>query len=488
MAVPSSIQLTDNQFDQFLNRIVPNNPTSASTVSKRNLGSAFTLLTTGAAFTALSQFETWSWFGEKAWQAAAYTANALWMHYLGSLIYNSGSYVNRWMQNLGLLPIQKLPDTDIGKISIGGIKLPDWSNQKSFLSGFKQITTDLASSIENFSNSLSDSTAKVFYVSGSACLSLYILYSGLKMGFKYAEKKLIDPLGRPVLSKTYKMDDRITHFYNYFMAPIEWASQWMYSKKPSVEKLTPIFNAKIEKKMEEMIQSIQLISQTSGVFYNVLLWGPPGTGKTMGAEYIADKMGVNFIEISGGDIAKFMGSNQHPVALIDQVFSRMNASDRPVILFIDELDAIGLDRSRLDPSRIEILNALLNHTGSPSKKIILMGATNRPEDLDAALLSRFSEKWHITPPEKKERLEMLRMYVYYFFKEAEDLKVFTPELLGQLNEVLEGQTGRSIHALLNKWLLKKHKNLRLSKEMILKATLEFLEDQKELQKVFANKG
>lgn len=431
-----------------------------------------------------------SWMKKNCWNGSTYLIYALGMGCLGTFIVNVVSHMTWHMREWGLMPIQKFPPMDIGRIKLEGIVMPNFDNQEGFLSGFKGIAEGLSQSIENFSDSFSNSTSKVIFASGSAMLSLYLLYRGVRTGFNYGEKKLIDSLGRPVLSKTYKMEDRITKMYQGLMSPLTWAYSFFFEKASAKEKPTPIFSPEIEEKMEEMIQSIELISKKEGYFYNALLWGPPGTGKTMSAEYIAEKAGVNFIEISGGDIVKFSGSNQHPVALLDQVFTRMNASDLPTLLFIDELDAIGLDRSRLDPSRVEILNALLNLTGTPSKKIILMAATNRPEDLDSALLSRFSDNWHITPPKEKERLEMLRMYIHYFFEDPEDLKVFSSDLLDKLNFVLEGQTGRSIHALVNKWLLKKNRStdLALTKEAVLMATHTFLEEQKTLKEVLVNKS
>lgn len=149
----------------------------------------------------------------------------------------------------------------------------------------------------------------------------------------------------------------------------------------------------------------------------VLLAGPPGTGKTLLARAVAGQAGVTFLSISGSEFVEmFVGVGAARVRdLFDQ--ARQNA---PAIIFIDELDALGRSRSAGNhpggnDEREQTLNQLLTELDGfdPSAGIVLLGATNRPEILDPALLraGRFDRQVLVDRPDKTGRIAILKVHM-----------------------------------------------------------------------------
>ena len=148
----------------------------------------------------------------------------------------------------------------------------------------------------------------------------------------------------------------------------------------------------------------------------VLLVGPPGTGKTLLARAVAGEAKVPFFSLSGSEFVEmFVGVG---AARVRDLFSQAEAK-APCIVFIDELDALGKARVQSPmgshEEREQTLNQLLAEMdGFDSRKaIIIMGATNRPEVLDPALLrpGRFDRQVLVDKPDVKGREEVLTIHV-----------------------------------------------------------------------------
>jgi len=148
----------------------------------------------------------------------------------------------------------------------------------------------------------------------------------------------------------------------------------------------------------------------------VLLIGPPGCGKTLLAKAVAGEAGVPFFSISGSDFVEmFVGVGASRVRdLFEQ--GRRNA---PCIIFIDELDAVGRQRfagiGGGHDEKEQTLNQLLVELDgfSPREGVIVIGATNRPDVLDAALLrpGRFDRRITVNIPDIKEREEIFALHM-----------------------------------------------------------------------------
>ena len=161
-------------------------------------------------------------------------------------------------------------------------------------------------------------------------------------------------------------------------------------------------------KKPELYQKVG-ISAPAGV----LMWGPPGCGKTLLAKAVANESRANFISVKGPELLnKYVGESEKAVR---QVFQRARAS-APCIIFFDELDALVPRRtSSLSESSARVVNTLLTELDGLNDRqgIFVVGATNRPDMIDPAMLrpGRLDKTLYIELPTAEERLEILRTLV-----------------------------------------------------------------------------
>ena len=178
----------------------------------------------------------------------------------------------------------------------------------------------------------------------------------------------------------------------------------------------------------------------------VLLYGKPGTGKTLIAKAIAGEADVPFISMSGSEfIEMFAGLG---ASRVRKLFERARKL-APCIVFIDEIDAIGSRRTSNNGAESEnnqTLNQLLvEMDGFGSEEtIIVLAATNRPEMLDKALLrpGRFDRQITIPTPDLKGRLEILKIH-------SKDKKLSDDVNLESIAEDTAGFTGAELENILN---------------------------------------
>ena len=171
------------------------------------------------------------------------------------------------------------------------------------------------------------------------------------------------------------------------------------------------------KEIVEFLQNPKKYTNLGGrIPKGVLLVGPPGTGKTLLARAVAGEAHVPFFSLSGSEFVEmFVGVG---AARIRDLFQQAEAK-APCIVFIDELDALGTARTQSPfgshEEREQTLNQLLAEMdGFDSRKgVIIMGATNRPEVLDPALLrpGRFDRQVLVDKPDVKGREAILRIHV-----------------------------------------------------------------------------
>ncbi|KAI0007954.1 AAA-domain-containing protein [Xylariaceae sp. FL0662B] len=141
-----------------------------------------------------------------------------------------------------------------------------------------------------------------------------------------------------------------------------------------------------------------------------LLYGPPGTGKTLLAKAVAKESGANMIEVSGASINNmYVGESEKNVRAL---FSLARKKE-PMVIFIDEADALLGARGRRDVgARRETINQFLREwDGLNDMKAFIMVATNRPFDLDDAVLRRLPRKLLIDLPLEQDRAAILRIHL-----------------------------------------------------------------------------
>ncbi|CAI4602299.1 AMM_1a_G0034620.mRNA.1.CDS.1 [Saccharomyces cerevisiae] len=142
----------------------------------------------------------------------------------------------------------------------------------------------------------------------------------------------------------------------------------------------------------------------------VLLWGPPGCGKTLLAKAVANESRANFISIKGPELLnKYVGESERSIR---QVFTRARASV-PCVIFFDELDALVPRRdTSLSESSSRVVNTLLTELDGLNDRrgIFVIGATNRPDMIDSAMLrpGRLDKTLFIELPNTEEKLDIIK--------------------------------------------------------------------------------
>lgn len=145
----------------------------------------------------------------------------------------------------------------------------------------------------------------------------------------------------------------------------------------------------------------------------VLLFGPPGTGKTLLAKAVATETRANFISIKGPEVlSKWVGESEKAVR---EIFKKARQV-APCIIFLDEIDALAPRRSSTTENHVSerIVNQLLTSMDGieDTEGVIVLGATNRPDILDHALLrsGRFDRMIFVGPPDEDERHAIFRVH------------------------------------------------------------------------------
>ncbi|KYH41694.1 MAG: ATPase AAA [Candidatus Bathyarchaeota archaeon B63] len=159
-----------------------------------------------------------------------------------------------------------------------------------------------------------------------------------------------------------------------------------------------------------------------------IFYGPPGTGKTLLAKAIAGENDVWFYNINGPSILQ--GRYGDPEKTIRDIFAdaRRNA---PAIIFFDEIDSIAPKRGTHDPVVDRVVSQLLTEMDgfTPLTNVVVIGATNRFEILDDALLERFTRHFNFTYPKNRaEKLEILTVHLRRY-RDALDKKLSPEEVL-----------------------------------------------------------
>jgi transitional endoplasmic reticulum ATPase len=157
----------------------------------------------------------------------------------------------------------------------------------------------------------------------------------------------------------------------------------------------------------------------------ILLYGPPGTGKTLIAKAVASESGANFIPVRGPQLlSKWVGESERAVR---EIFKKARQV-APSIIFFDELDALAPERGRGNDSHVSdnVLNQILTEMDGliELKDVVIMGATNRPEMVDPALLraGRFDRLVYIGEPVFEDRKQIIGIHTRFMPLEGSSLE------------------------------------------------------------------
>ena len=177
----------------------------------------------------------------------------------------------------------------------------------------------------------------------------------------------------------------------------------------------------------------------------VLLWGPPGCGKTLLAKAVANESRANFISVKGPELLnKYVGESERAVR---QVFVRARSSI-PCVIFFDELDALVPKRDNsLSESSARVVNTLLTELDGLSNRegIYVIAATNRPDIIDPAMLrpGRLETLLFVDLPEEAERVEILQTL-------SRNLSISFTDAVADVARACEGFSGADLESLLRR--------------------------------------
>ncbi len=171
----------------------------------------------------------------------------------------------------------------------------------------------------------------------------------------------------------------------------------------------------------------------------ILFYGPAGCGKTLVAKAVASEVNATFFNVSAANIvSKWLGESER---LVMNLFE-LARKNQPAIIFIDELDSIGVSRSGDDVGgerrlKTQLLTELQGLASKEDERITLIGATNLPWELDFALRSRFEKKIHVPLPSREARSKIFEIHM-------EDVEVSPTVEYDELADLTEGYSGRDI--------------------------------------------
>ncbi|MFD1152620.1 ATP-binding protein, partial [Saccharothrix hoggarensis] len=175
-------------------------------------------------------------------------------------------------------------------------------------------------------------------------------------------------------------------------------------KRLDMSFLTPLRNPELRLKFGKSLRG------------GLLLWGPPGCGKTLIARALAGELGANFYEIGLSDVLDmWIGSSERNLRGIFETARR----NRPCLLFFDEMDALGQKRSQLrggGSSMRGVVNQMLaelDGASTDNEGLFVLAASNHPWDIDSALLrpGRFDRTVLVLPPDVEAREAILRLHL-----------------------------------------------------------------------------
>jgi DNA polymerase III delta prime subunit/AcrR family transcriptional regulator len=250
------------------------------------------------------------------------------------------------------------------------------------------------------------------------------------------------------------------------------SSYWQNLKrKIYLEKTPMVFNKKAEKRLNDFLNTTKTIrakikdGNTLLTYENLLLPGPPGTGKTMFAEEkLIKETGMDYAKISGASLEPFI-KNGTAITEINNLFAWANQSKNGLLIFIDEVDALLSSRKDTKENGLyQAISHLLALTGTPSNKFMLVMTTNMRENLDPAIIDRTNEIIEVPLPDFDQRNGVLRLYAKRMLFNPINGKTFvhnairtvTPGKVKEIAEKTEGLSNRSLQQIINTILAKGH--------------------------------
>ncbi len=309
--------------------------------------------------------------------------------------------------------------------------------------GLSEISNVFKDNINDFAaNAIFNNLIKYGYISAAITFATTALYYGIPFAYRMLERWMIKP--KLVIDSSKK----------------SWY-QYLFGKK--VANLPMIFAPSLEKRLNEIVQTTKTIQKkikegkTNVGYRNLMLYGAPGTGKTLFATELAKRCGLEYVFMSGSSFSKFKGGEG--IEALDELFAWAKRSSG-LMIFIDEAESFLSKRENMDPQSQAylLLNNFLNYTGKRSNKFMLVFATNHKDVLDSAMYRRIDDLVEFPLPGKEERIRILDTYkdIILMDKTQNDAtfvqsveKELTKPIIEKIAEVTQGLSGSELEAIIN---------------------------------------
>ncbi|CAH2034486.1 unnamed protein product, partial [Iphiclides podalirius] len=292
-------------------------------------------------------------------------------------------------------------DRENRDITLEQIRLKAIENRTTILEGIKTAGSVIGTGL----NALVTDWDKTLAAAGGLsllALGVYTAKGATSVTARFIEARI----GKPTLvneTSRFSILEAVKH-------PILTVSKAIASfRKPSDALAGVVLAPNLEKRLRDIAIATKNTRLNKGFYRNLLMYGPPGTGKTLFSKKLAKHSGMDYAILTGGDVAP-MGKDA--VAAIHKVFDWANTSRKGVLLFIDEADAFLRKRSseRISEDLRAALNAFLYRTSDQSSRIMLVLASNTPQQFDSAINDRLDKMIEFGLPGREERERLIRLY------------------------------------------------------------------------------
>jgi ATPase family AAA domain-containing protein 3A/B len=297
-------------------------------------------------------------------------------------------------------------------------KKQEWQEKKQQILAAIRETAGIAAS---WIYSIYSSPRNLFLAIASVVLCLGGVYLAREMAILLREQ-LNKRLGRPSLVRSTNRRGWLSQFWIRLL-------RILLLRAPRGSEFSDVvLSPELHGQVMRLADATHNAKQRRMPLQHVMFYGPPGTGKTMVAQRFAEYSGLEYAIMSGGEVAPL---EEQAVTELHKLFKWVHRSRRGVLLFIDEADAFLSSRKRgnmSEPLR-NALTTMLYHTGTASSQFMMVLATNRPHDLDSAILDRIDESVEFGLPDVKARTGLVKLYFNSFITKPLKIKPLRPEEL-----------------------------------------------------------
>jgi vacuolar protein-sorting-associated protein 4 len=207
----------------------------------------------------------------------------------------------------------------------------------------------------------------------------------------------------------------------------------------------------------------QLFTGKRKPFKGILLYGPPGTGKSYLAKSVATEADSTFFSVSSADlISKWQGESEKLVRNLFQM--ARESEDGRAIIFLDEVDSLCGSRSEGESDSMRRVKTeflvQMDGVGNESGQVLVLGATNIPWDLDAAIRRRFEKRVYIPLPEAEARTTMVKIHL------GDTPNDLSEDDFAKIGELTTGASGSDIKILVKEALMQPLKQCQQAKQWL----------------------